>query len=361
MSRPFALVAVIAALLLAPAPGLSRPGDRTPAAIAASPPAADAAVTRVAFGSCLQQNRPAPILDAINAFAPDTFVFLGDNVYGDTRDMARLAAAYRTLGETPGYRALREHARVLAVWDDHDMGENDAGREYPHKAESKRIMLDFFGEPPDSPRRAREGNYGSVTLGPPGRRVQFVLLDTRWFRDPLKEDPSAERKTYVPNDDPEATLLGGRQWSWLEETLTAPAEVRVICTSLQVFSDKHRFEKWGNFPRERARLIELLRKRAGDVLILSGDRHSGEISVDQWHDGRRGNVMVEVTASALNQTRTREGGRDEPNDYRAGPILYAPNFGTLEIDWDARLVTVSLRDEQGAPAKQVQLRMSEAK
>ncbi len=322
-------------------------------------PAPEAAVERIAFGSCLHQSRPAPILDVIAEFEPDTFVFLGDNVYGDTRDMTKLAADYAKLGAMPGYQRLRDRAQVLAIWDDHDMGENDAGAEYPLKVQSKQVMLDFFGEPPGSPRRQREGNYDAVTLGPPGRRVQFILLDTRWFRSPLTVAEGVRPLTYVPTEDPEATILGGAQWSWLEEVLTEPADIRVLCTSIQLFPRQHRFEKWANFPAERRRMIELLRKSAGDILVLSGDRHSGELSVDQWHDDGGPNVIVEATASSLNQARTREGGVDEPNDYRAGPILYEPNFGTIEIDWTARLVTVSLRDERGTAAKQVQLHMSE--
>ena len=326
---------------------------------ASRPSAPDAPVQRIAFGSCLQQNQPAPIFDAVNAFAPDTFVFLGDNVYGDTRDLRKLAADYQKLGAMPGFQRLKDQSRILAVWDDHDMGQNDAGAEIPLKPQSKSIMLDFFGEPTGSPRRVREGNYDVVTFGPPGRRVQFILLDTRWFRSPLQVAEGVEPLTYIPSEDPEATVLGGVQWAWLEETLAEPADIRVLCTSIQLFAQQHRFEKWANFPAERNRMIELLRKSAGDILVLSGDRHSGEMSVDQWHGQRGPNVMVETTASSLNQRRHREGDRDEPNDYRAGPILYEPNFGTIEIDWDARLVTVSLRDQQGAPAKQLQLRMQE--
>src|SRR2546430_4137762 len=41
------------------------------------------------------------------------------------------------------------------------MGENDGGADYPKRAESQQIMLDFFDEPKDSPRRKREGVYES--------------------------------------------------------------------------------------------------------------------------------------------------------------------------------------------------------
>jgi hypothetical protein len=53
-------------------------------------------------------------------------------------------------------RKLIVHERHLATWDDHDYGLNDAGTEYPHKKVSQEMFLDFFGVPPDSPRRRPE-------------------------------------------------------------------------------------------------------------------------------------------------------------------------------------------------------------
>ena len=46
----------------------------------------------IAFGSCLQEKRPQPIWESVIATKPDVFLLLGDNIYGDTRDMATLKA-----------------------------------------------------------------------------------------------------------------------------------------------------------------------------------------------------------------------------------------------------------------------------
>ncbi len=48
-------------------------------------------------------------------------------------------------------------------------------------------MLDFFEVPADDIRRQREGVYWSQVFGPAGKRVQVILLDTRYFRSPLKK------------------------------------------------------------------------------------------------------------------------------------------------------------------------------
>ena len=45
--------------------------------------AEEAPLTRIAFGSCSHQQKPQPIWDAVLAYRPELFIFIGDNVYGD--------------------------------------------------------------------------------------------------------------------------------------------------------------------------------------------------------------------------------------------------------------------------------------
>ena len=174
---------------------------------------------RIAFGSCSDQNKPQPVLESVVREAPDLFVYLGDNIYGDTADMAVLAGKYRTLGARPEFVALRAAMPVLAVWDDHDYGANDAGHEYPRKVESKEIFQDFWQVPLDRPSRSRPGIYDAHRLSDGARTLQVILLDTRTFRDPLKRNPktlpagSPWKNDYQPDPDPAKTLLGAAQWA----------------------------------------------------------------------------------------------------------------------------------------------------
>src|SRR5688572_9172827 len=199
-------------------------------------PQSDRAISRVAFGSCAGEQLPQPIWERVVAAKPDLFLFIGDNIYGDTEDMDVLSAKYAKLGAQPGYRKLLETCPVLATWDDHDYGVNDGGVEYPKKRESQQVFLDFFGVPKESPRRNREGVYYSELSGPPGKRLQVILLDTRYFRSPLVRRPPGQAGTgpYIANNDPSSTVLGEAQWKWLEEQLRIPAEVRIIASSIQV-------------------------------------------------------------------------------------------------------------------------------
>lgn len=317
-------------------------------------------VTRIALGSCIRQNRPQPIWEAVSGFHPDLLLLLGDTIYGDTEDMAELRAKYDALAANPGFAALRREVPIIGVWDDHDYGVNDGGREYPRRRESQQVFCDFFGVPADSPRRRREGIYHAVTCGPSGRRVQFIGLDTRYHRSPLKSLPREQRVKgkgyYVPDLDPAATFLGADQWAWLAEVLAEPAEIRIVMSSIQVLAMEHGFEKWADFPGERTRLIETIRQSgATGVILVSGDRHIAEISCLPGGAEALPYPLYDLTASSFNQVIGRTD-PEEPNRFRVGDRYHGTNFGTIEIDWQEpadgqkplAAVTLAIRDAQGA-------------
>jgi alkaline phosphatase D len=356
-SRRTVVIAVLAALLAG-------------AATATMGAELDAGTTlrRIAAGSCIRQNRPQPIWKAVAAFRPDVLLLLGDNIYGDTEDMQVLRDKYAQLAANEGFAALRRDVPLVAVWDDHDFGANDAGREYPRRRESQQVFLDFLGVPADAPLRRQEGIYRALTVGPPGRRVQFICLDTRYHRSPLAVLPPAERVKgagpYRPSDDPAATVLGDAQWEWLAAAVREPAEVRIILSSIQVASIEHHFEHWGNFPAERARLLKLLRDaRAEGVIVVSGDRHAGEISRIPAGPEALGYPLHDLTASSFNQERA-PGRERERNATRVGDVHGGVNFGTIEIDWEPAAgggprLTLAIRDEHGAVVNSVSVGLAD--
>lgn len=294
---------------------------------------ARAPLSRIAFGSCADQAKPQPIWDAILAYQPELFIFAGDNVYGDfnTADATNLKNAYAGAQDITGYNKLRDGVSHLAVWDDHDYGINDGGGDFPHKAVAKDLFLDFWKAPATDVRRTREGIYDSRIVGPPGMRVQVILLDLRWFRSPLK--PSDQRgapgkERYIPDPDPAKTMLGATQWAWLADELRKPAELRLLVSSTQVLAEAHGWERWGNFPLERQKLIDTIRDSgAKGVVLLSGDRHVGAL----YREMPAGLYpLYEVTSSGLNQVF--EAAR-EPGPNRLGALFPATNFGVIDVDW----------------------------
>jgi alkaline phosphatase D len=303
---------------------------------------------RIAFGSCLGQDGVQPIFEHVLAAKPDAFVFLGDNVYADTTDPTDLRAAYAKLGAQPGFQALKRASRILATWDDHDYGQNDAGGEFPMKEESKQIFLDVFGVAKGSPRRQRDGVYHAEVYGPPGRRVQIILLDTRFNRSPLvwqdDEKDLMDGGRYRDNPDPEATILGEKQWAWLEDQFRIPAQLRIIASSIQVVDEDYGGETWAKFPLERKRLFTLLWRATGSFFI-SGDRHFAELSM---MDSEAGYPTYDLTSSSLNWSE-RVFRMPERNRHRVAVLNRGDNFGLIEIDWERRdpLIRLKIIDEDG--------------
>jgi len=334
----------------------------------------DMPMSKISFGSCAKQDRPQPIWDAVVAGSPQLFVFLGDNIYGDSADMNVLREKYGLLQKQPGFQKLKQTCPIVATWDDHDYGKDDAGAEFAMRRESQQVFLDFLGADEKDPRRTREGVYSSQVYGPEGKRVQVLLLDARYFRSPLKrgfdsrEPGEGYRGKYVPNTDDDVTVLGEAQWAWLAEQLKVPAEVRVIGSSYQVLSDQHGWEMWGNFPKERERLFNVLREsKAGGVVLVSGDRHLSEIaSLPTDNALGIGYPLYEVTSSSLNApsgnlTKTGVRFANEINPYRVGLTFFDINFGNIKIDWSADdpVIRLQVCDEVGTVVLQQRTSLSQ--
>ncbi len=293
-------------------------------------------ISRIAFGSCAQEEKNQPVLTLAGDVKPDFFIFLGDNIYGDTYNLAELQQKYALLGAKPEFKYLKQNTRILATWDDHDYGWNDTGRHYPLKKESKEIFLDFFDEPADSPRRKHPGIYTSYLFEEKGKIIQILMLDTRTFRDNLRpygnelvNDPSFfYTLDYYPHQTGDSTLLGKEQWKWLEEELTKKADIRIIGSSTQFGISFNGYEAWANFPHEQQRMADVLRKtNAEGVLFISGDVHYAEISRIQF-DGLY--PIYDVTSSGITSTWHFA----TPNKNRIeGPVM-DNHFGLITIYWD---------------------------
>lgn len=304
---------------------------------------------RIAFGSCADATLPLDTLDVATSLEPELFLWLGDNVYADTADPLVMRQKYLELASTGEFERLSSQAPMIATWDDHDYGQNDAGKDYVMKETAREIFLEFWQEPAESPRWDRDGIYTSYLFEQGGHRLQIILLDTRYNRDDLTPNDGSGKNDYIPHTDPTPTILGETQWAWLTEQLLEEADLRLIASSIQFGHSYNGYESWTLFPHERQRFVDLVQTTGAEGLVLlSGDVHWGEIS---RLPAPGGYDLYDVTSSGIN----RDWPFVESNDNRiAGPVPEF-NVGLLAIDWDAASLSVTLYDVNQAPRAELSL------
>jgi alkaline phosphatase D len=256
---------------------------------------------------------------ASDAGCIDGWIWLGDVIYADTNPFPgvwlpstvdNMARKFSEMRHAPEYDAFVRRVRpvgadaaksdaaqrhLIGVWDDHDMGKNDGGKEYGDVVATRGLFLDFHDVPAGDARRRRDGvhSYHAFPFPADGRgdaaavrrlrgryehAVCAVLLDGRTHRDAIGNETG--------------DMLGDEQWAWLERLLATGAEdaagagkpltdrclLTVIGSGVQVLSDEKPCEQWGHFPESRRRLMELLHTtRSERFVFLSGDVHLGEI------------------------------------------------------------------------------------
>jgi alkaline phosphatase D len=175
--------------------------------------------------------------------------------------------------------------------------------------------------------------------------LQIILLDTRNFRSRLlvqEGQRPAGVGPYLPDADPDKTMLGEAQWRWLEGELKKPADLRIVVSSVQVLTSGHRWERWSALQLEHERLLKLLKTvNEKAVILLSGDRHLAAM----YRDAAPGPLLFEVTSSSMNLPLRRTPA-DQP-DMRIGEPYTKENFGSLQIDWQGGTVSFKLHSLDG--------------
>jgi len=309
---------------------------------------------KIGFGSCLKQDKSMLIFESIKQDSFDLFLMIGDNVYGDseTKDLKELKLAYKKQKENFGMMKL--NFPFEAIWDDHDYGMNDAGKEYLYKESSKELFLNFWNIPLDDIRRYRKGLYFDLTYNIGDRTLQILLLDTRTFRDTLMPSnnigaPGKER--YISNQDSSLTILGKNQWNWLRKKIIQPVDFRIIASSIQFLPIGHGWESWNNFPYEREKLIEIIdNANLSHTLVISGDRHRGGLYQLKTDNGR---IISEMTSSSLNASFPN---KEEDGPLRIGNTFIKENYGVIFINSIDNSISVSLKDINGKIVKSIILK-----
>jgi alkaline phosphatase D len=284
----------------------------------------DQPLRRVAFGSCNDQTRRQDHWKWIAREDPQLWIWLGDNIYADRASLTERREWYQLLKDNVDYQQFIDHVPVVGTWDDHDYWNENADGSYEEKDGSKELLLEFMDVAADNPVWTRPGIFQSYAFGPIGQRTQVILLDLRYFQNRNKTQRS---------------LLGELQWQLLEnEFRNSNADLFLIGSSLNVCSPVviANLEGWRAFPEERQRLYQLLASTDKPCILLSGDRHMGEIYRIILPNGK---PVYEVMSSGL----THAVGVKLPSPERQGEMVGRKNFGFLNIDWSGIGPEVELR------------------
>lgn len=293
------------------------------------------------FASCNDQERDQPLWKPIIDNNPDVFIWGGDNVYSDTADMEKMAADYNKVLTHPEYAALAKKTEIIGTWDDHDYGLNDGGVAWKMKDEAQQVFLDFLKVAEDEPLRAQKGVYHTKYYKTPKGSIKVILLDTRYFRSGLNKSTIEGRRYEAWDETNEGTMLGDVQWAWLEKELEdESADFNLVVSSIQLLSHEHGWEKWGNFPSEVDKMINMVTTaKAKNILFVSGDRHQAEFS-SLYRKGFK-YPIIDFTSSGM--THVFPDSPTESNEYRVMEVVKELNFGLIEFNFDTKRVQMSIR------------------
>ena len=288
-----------------------------------------------ALGSCLHQDEPQPIWNAIQEENLDGFIFLGDNVYGDSPSykLEKMARSYNK--QKNNFPSWLNEIEILKIWDDHDYGKNDGGSEYQLKEKAQDLFLEFWNIPANDIRHSRNGIYFDLFKKFDDLNIHIIGLDTRYFRSELKTELIGLKKHYKENISKDATVLGQAQWKWLEDLFQQDADLVILLTSIQLLATEHRFEKWSNFPLERNKLLNMIQSSGKQVVVISGDRHRGGIYKFE--------NLYELTASSMNKPVKGY----ETDSLLIGKTYPQENYGIISVNSKTAEITLKLKDKKG--------------
>jgi alkaline phosphatase D len=206
-----------------------------------------------------------------------------------------------------------------AIWDDHDYGPNDIGKQYILKNTSREIWQKYWCNP--SYGEKGEGTYTMMSWGD----VDVFLTDSRWFRSP---DRTRDSLNGMPN--PDKQLLGATQLEWLKNSLLySTATFKIIAMGSQVLNPVSPFDKWMRFPVEYADFMNfLVINRINGVIFLTGDRHHSEI-IKADRPGTY--TLYDITVSPLTSGTHAFGSAEKNNPGRVLGIDQKHNYGRLSF------------------------------
>jgi alkaline phosphatase D len=182
-------------------------------------------------------------------------------------------------------KALRDlHTKVpmVAIWDDHEVEDNYAGKEADgglpasHGFSRKRQAAAYRAWWESMPTFA-DPIYRRLQFG---ANVDLIMLDQRRYR---ADQPCGDAVAPACADwDQPRDFLGARQMAWAKDALSSSkAAWKVIGNEVMIMPTKvlggsyFTFDSWQGYPREREELLQhIASNQIQDVVFVTGDIHT---------------------------------------------------------------------------------------
>ncbi|MCM2282953.1 MAG: alkaline phosphatase family protein, partial [Bdellovibrionaceae bacterium] len=304
---------------------------------------------RIALVSCSNDrfaSRGEPLWKHLLELKPDVIFMIGDNVYADAGGDANPEKLWRRYVETRQTLKIFRAPRlipVLATWDDHDYGANDADHTYRYREASQSVFEAFFAQSP---------GIGGLEKGPGvASRVdlfqqRFFFMDNRSFRNTRDRDGIL-------------THWGEEQNHWLKTGLAQGHGPIWLINGSQFFGGYHEYESFEReHPADLRRLLKELSRSPFPTVFISGDRHLSEILEAKWPE--LGYRSVELTSSGIHSYKANFWGRLDtpaPDQRMAGGPIVGPylkmNFMIVDVNLLAREPGVQMQVTVYGPRRQI--------
>ena len=292
-----------------------------PAVAFRTAPAPGPASFTVAFAGDASVGSNHAVFDRIRLASPLMFVHLGDMFYGDitANDPALYRAQYDTVFAQPRQAQLYRDVPTVYVWDDHDVGPNDADSTYVGLPAAAQVYRERV---PHYPLVTSGAIYHSFTIG----RVRFVVTDQR-------HDASVK----TAPDNASKSVLGSAQKAWWKAEVAAAAAagqlVAWICPRVWGGVPAVGQDHWGSFTAERRELADYIHATwPGRVVVISADMHSMGIDDGSHHAYGTGGTEPLRTFQAAPLDRVPHTTYAGPPTYSQGGLITVQGvFGTMSV------------------------------
>lgn len=268
-------------------------------------------------------------------------LWLGDNWYTREVDYSSpWGLWYRVSRERamPVMKDLFANMPNYAIWDDHDFGPNDIGKEYIFKEESREVFKQYWANP--SYGENGKGIYTKFSYSD----VDIFMLDDRTWRSSDELMDSIDGK---PNTFKE--MFGKQQMEWLMNALAgSSASFKIVATGTQMLNPVSPYNCFRRYPAEYNALLKFIdEQKIPGVVFLTGDRHHSEVIELK---GKIGYPLYDITVSPLTSGTHIISGPEKDNPYRVFKLDQKQNYGKVSVAGKPgeRVMKVEFFDAKGS-------------